>query len=407
MIFLDVRLGTDNGLEYIPQLLADSPWARLIVITAYASIDTAVEAMKLGATDYLPKPFEHKQLLLLTRKVAERQQLERRIISLQRALGAMDPEWDLPTSNPVWREQLELARRIAETNVAVLISGEPGSGRGRLGRAIHEWSHRAAGPFVSLSMRAESHDELEAELFGSEGAVGAVPASHGGTLMLEDLAELPVRLQPRVLALLRDKEFERADTGQRRPIDVRLIALVDPSLEDAVEAGRFRADLLAALNVVRIDVPPLRHRHEDVPLLAERYLAHFARQHRRSIAGFTRDAAYVLRSHDWPGNARELRNVVERAVLVCTADLVDLKHLPADLVNAAGAREAGNHSTGYAIGDLVPLALVEEMHIRRVLEVAGTTRRAAAILGINASTIFRRLRRLEPDNDVSDHDPPQ
>jgi two-component system, NtrC family, response regulator AlgB len=395
LIFLDVRLGNDNGLDYIPTLLQDNPWVRIIVITAYASIATAVEAMKLGASDYLPKPFEHAQLLLLTRKVAERRQLERKMEALQRTLGSMDPEWDFPTSSPVWQGALEMARRVATSNVAVLIRGEAGTGRGRLARAIHQWSLRCHGPFVSISLQGHSPHDAAAELFGGgpehEGRVGAVAMCHGGTLLLEEVGTLPLSLQLALVALLRDKEFERPEAPTRRPIDVRIIATTDADLERAVEAGKFRDDLHAVLNVIRIDVPPLRERTEDVPLLAGRHLAHFAREHHRNIVAFTRDAMFLLKAHDWPGNVRELRNVVERAVLLCDGDQIGLKHLPAELISGRIAG-AGEPAAGHAIGDLVPLELVETEHIRRVLASAQTVRRAAAILEVDPSTVFRKLR---------------
>ncbi|MDB5328850.1 MAG: Two-component response regulator AlgB [Phycisphaerales bacterium] len=411
LIFLDVRLGNDNGLDYIPALLQDNPWVRIVVITAYASIQTAVEAMKLGASDYLPKPFEHAQLLLLTRKVAERRQLERKMDALQRTLGSMDPEWDFPTSSPVWQDALEVARRVAASNVAVLVRGEPGTGRGRLARAIHAWSGRPNGPFTSVSLRGRSSDEVEMEIFGDRaergGTVGgAVAMCHGGTLLLEEVGTLPLNLQPALVALLRDKEFERPDALDRRPIDVRVIATSDSDLEPLVVSGKFRTDLHSALNVIRIDVPPLRERAEDVPMLAGRYLAHFAREHHRHIVAFTRDALFLLKAHDWPGNIRELRNVVERAVLVCDSDQIGLKHLPAELISGK-VTGSGEAVAGHAIGDLVPLKVIEEAHIRQVLVAARTTRRAAAILEIDPSTLFRKLKGYRYDEEPAGDKPSQ
>ncbi len=395
LIFLDVRLGNDNGLDYIPTLLRDNPWARIVVITASASIATAVEAMKLGASDYLPKPFEQAHLLLLTRKVAERRDLERRMEALQRTLGSMDPEWDLPTLSPSWRGGLELARRVAASNAAILIRGEPGTGRGRLARAIHAWSPRSAGPFMAVPLQDRSAEETEVELFGGGPEPGervsAVAMCHGGSLLLEEVGTLPLRLQPALLALMRDKQFARTNDAHVRPVDVRIIATTDTDIECLVAAERFRADLAASLNVIRIDVPPLRERAPDVPPLAGRYLAHFAREHHRHIVGFTRDAMYLLEAHRWPGNVRELRNVVERAVLTCDDEMIGLNHLPVELLNDK-AGPSGEPKPGYAIGDLVPLEVVEQAHIRRVVASVGTVRRAAAILKVNPSTIFRKLK---------------
>jgi NtrC-family two-component system response regulator AlgB len=403
LIFLDVRLGTQNGLDYIKTLLSENPWVRIVVINAYASIETAVEAIKLGASDYLPKPFEPAQLTLLTKKVAEHRMLERKFEALQRVFGSMDPEADFPTSSPVWRESVEFARRIAAANSPVLIRGESGTGRGRLARAIHEWSPRSGGPFVSISYEGRSVDELELELFGagpeSLGKIGAVAMCHGGTLLLEEISNIPMRLQPRLLSLLREKEFERQDQLVRRAVDVRIIATTSVDLAMAVEAGKFRQDLLMAINVFPVDVPALRERREDIPLLAERYLAHLAREHHRPITGFNRDAAFVLRTHKWPGNVRELRNVIERAILICDSDQIRLDHLPPDLANN-GLKEGDGPVASYEVGDLVPLEVIEQAHIRKVLASTKTIRRAAAVLGVNASALCRKMKRLESETKV-------
>ncbi len=400
IIFLDVRLGTQNGLDYIQSLLEENPWARIIVITAYASIDTAVEAMKRGAADYLPKPFEPAQLTLLTQKVAERRLLERKFDALQKTLGSMDAEADFPTSSPIYRESIEFARRIATANSPVLIRGEAGTGRGRLARAIHEWSNRAQGPFASISFEGQSVDSMEAELFGAgpdaEGTVGGIAFCHGGTLLLDEISNVPMRLQHKLLAVIRDREYERQDQFVRRPADVRIIATTSDDLRHAVDLGKFRPDLLLALNVAQVDIPALRERPEDVLLLADRYLAHLSREHHKPIAGFTRDATFLLKTHLWPGNTRELRNVVERAVLACDSQYIGLEHLPADLKNAAAKSKAAGNS-GYQVGDLVPLDVIEEAHIQRVLASAKTIRRAAAVLGVNASALCRRLKRMKTE----------
>jgi two-component system, NtrC family, response regulator AlgB len=400
LIFLDVRLGTQNGLDFIKPLLEENPWARIVVITAYASIETAVEAMKRGASDYLAKPFEPAQLTLLTQKVAERRLLERRVDALQKTLGALDPEADFPTSSPIWRESIEFARRVATANSPILIRGEAGTGRGRLARAIHEWSPRAQGPFASVTFDGQTVDALEIELFGAGGEIGgkigAVAFSHGGTLLLDEISNMPMRLQHKLLAVIRDKEFERQDEFARRPVDVRIVATTQADLRRAVEQGRFRADLLLALNGVQVDIPAMRERPEDILLLADRYLAFLSREHHKSISGFSRDVTFVLKIHQWPGNSRELRNVVERAVLASDSDIVGLEHLPADLINATATKRE-TAVGAYQVGDLVPLELIEEAHIRQVLASAKTLRRAAAVLGVNASALCRRLKRMNAE----------
>jgi NtrC-family two-component system response regulator AlgB len=381
LIFLDLRLGLQNGLDFIPQLLSQNPWTRIIVITAYASVETAVEAMKRGASDYLPKPFEAAQVLHVTQKVAERRQLERKVEALQAAVGAMDADAELSSVDPVMVASLELARRVAKSQATLLISGEIGTGKGKLAQAIHVWSDRANQPFAAITCRTDSVDALEAELFG---VTGAVEFCDGGTVVLEEINELPMRLQPRILRLLKDREFERQDETTRRKINVRIIATTSVDLQAAVDKGLFRADLLLALNVVQIDIPPLRHRPTDLPPLAERYLAFFTGKNHRNILGFTPEAMHVLNSHRWPGNIRELRNLIERAVLLCNGEYVTVDHLPPNLLNT---------SSNVQIGDLVPLSVVQELHIRRVVGSARSLRQAAVILGIDAGTVVRRMKR--------------
>jgi NtrC-family two-component system response regulator AlgB len=391
LIFLDLRLGMDNGLDFIPRLIQENPWAKIIVITAYASVDTAVQAMKRGATDYLPKPFEPAQVQLVTQKVAERRLLELKIQTLQSTLGEMDPELDFPTADPVMRQTIDLARQVSSSNISVLIRGEIGTGKARLARAIHALSSRAAAPFSAVSCQAISSDALEAELFGlsSPGTIyleksGRVAFCDGGTLLLDEIGEIPMRLQPKILRLVRDKEFERLDDFTRRTANVRVLATTTSDLSAAATRGNFRTDLLLALDVVEITVPPLRQRQGDISLLAERYLAYFGRENHRPIAGFTADASFALAKHTWPGNVRELRNVIERAVLLCNEDRINVKHLPPNL---------NESSPNYNVGDLVDLQTISELHIQRVIDASRSVRRAASILGIDPATLYRRMKR--------------
>ncbi len=391
LIFLDLRLGLDNGLDFIPRLVQENPWAKVIVITAYASVDTAVEAMKRGATDYLAKPFEPAQVLLVTQKVAERRRLELKIETLQAALGEVDPQSDFVTIDPIFRQTLEIARQVATSNVSVLIRGEIGTGKTWLARAIHNWSNRAAAPFAQVSCQAISSDALEAELFDRSPTDAVLPEKSGrvafcdgGTLLLSEVGEMPMRLQPKVLRLIRDKDYERQDDYTRRTADVRLIASTAANLQAAVHRGTFRADLLLALDVIELIIPPLRQRPDDIPRLAEGHLAFFGRKNHRQIAGFTTDALHTLQRHLWPGNVLELRNVIERAVLLCGGDQIDVGHLPPNLANS---------EQNYNVGDLVDLHTIEELHIRRVIAASRSVRRAASILGIDPATLYRRIKR--------------
>jgi NtrC-family two-component system response regulator AlgB len=404
LIFLDLRLGTDNGLDLIGPLLAENPWAKIVVITAYASVDTAVEAMKRGASDYLPKPFTPTQVELLTNKVAQQRQIELQLEALQQAMGRSEPEADFPTGEPAMRAALDLARRVAATNVAILIRGEVGTGRERLARAIHVWSGRGAGPFATANCQTNNPEELEAELYGgapARGAAveavnsGAAPATspsasggrvafcEGGTLLLKEVAEMPLSLQPKLVRLLRDHEYERQGEFTPRRADVRVIATSSVDLHAAAREGVVRPDLAAALDVLAIDLPPLRERPNDIPLLAARYLAHFAKAHARPPTRFSNDAMDALKRHSYPGNSLELRNLVERAVLICRGDQIELQNLPPNLLN----------SDAYHVGDLVPLEKITDLHIQQVLASTRSFESAASVLGINSITLWRRRKR--------------
>jgi NtrC-family two-component system response regulator AlgB len=392
LVFLDVRLGTANGLDLIPRILAESPWAKVVVITAYASAETAIAAMDRGAADYLPKPFTPAQVQLVTRKAVEQRQLELRLGSMERTADAPDGAEDFTTTSSDMRQALDLARRLAPSDVTLLVRGEPGVGKSRLARAIHAWSGRTPDAFAEVSCRTESAEALEADLFGlsARDLPAAPPAQRGciamcggGTLVLDEISATPAAVQPKLVRLLHDREYERVNDFVARRADLRVVATTTRDLEHEAASGALRADLLLAVNIVQIDLPPLRRRPEDVRLLAERFRSAAARKARRTIGGFAPEAMDALVRHSWPGNLRELRDVVERAVLQCETNTIGLEHLPPALV-IPDAPDADK---------LLPLQTVEEMHIRRVLASAQSIEAAAAVLGIDPATLWRRRKR--------------
>jgi NtrC-family two-component system response regulator AlgB len=390
MAFVDLRLGAADGLDLIPALLAVSPWLKIVVITAYASIDSAVEAIRRGATDYLPKPFTPAQIRIAVRKVAEVRALENKIASLSEDLRRAAPDADFESASPAMRRAIETARQVAGTDVAILLRGESGTGKTVLARAIHGWSRRAKKPLGIVSCPTLSPELLESELFGHirgaftgalRDAPGRFAACEGGTLFLDEIGDLPLSLQPKLLRVLQDGEYERVGDPVTRRADVRIVAATHIDLDAAVREGRFREDLLYRLDVIRIDLPPLRERPEDIPAIADRLLAYYGRLHHRRFLGFTDEAAGRLSIHSWPGNLRELRNVIERASILCTADRVGVEALPDRL-------EGGEPPP--RVGGRFSLEQVEEEHIRRILATAKSLQEAAEMLGIDQATLWRR-----------------
>ncbi len=393
LAFVDLRLGTADGLDLIPSLLAQTPWLKIIIITAYASIDTAVEAMRRGATDYIPKPFTPAQVKLAVHKVFEMRTLEQRVASLQEDLGRLNPEADFSTTSAAMQRVINLSRQVASTEATLLLRGESGTGKTVLARAIHQWSHRAHKPICIVSCPAFSPELLESELFGHvkgafTGAVrdnpGRIATCEGGTLLLDEIGDLPANLQPKLLRFLQDREFEKVGDYATRKADVRIIAATNRDLDKAVKEGSFREDLFFRLNVIQIEIPPLRERPEDVAVLAERLLTFFGQTRHHLFLGFTQEALQALRQYHWPGNLRELRNVVERAAILGQTDKVGIECLPENLLPS---------DSGARLGDRVPLEKIGEEHIRRVLATTKSLQEAADILGIDQATLWRRRKK--------------
>jgi len=282
---------------------------------------------------------------------------------------------------------------VSPSDATILLRGESGTGKTVLGRAIHSWSHRAGKPIGIVSCPSFSSELLESELFGHikgafTGAVrdnpGRIAACEGGTLLLDEIGDLPLTLQPKLLRFLQDKEYERVGDYTTRKANVRIITATNVDIEKAVKDGRFREDLFYRLNVIQIEIPPLRERPDDIPGLAERLLAFYGRNNHRSFTGFTEEALQALRDHYWPGNVRELSNVIERAAILCQADRVGLECLPANLLPSDSSSN---------IGDPITLEKIEEQHIRRILATTKSLQEAADILGIDQATLWRRRKK--------------
>jgi NtrC-family two-component system response regulator AlgB len=394
LAFVDLKLADESGLDLIPRLLVARPGLDVVVITAYATIETAVEAMRRGAWDYLAKPFTPLQVRRLVERAAESRTLLRRVADLEGQLATAVPELELGTRSPALQSAIDMIQRAGLSDSAVLLRGESGTGKGVLARFLHARSPRAQGPFVVVHAPTLSEELLASELFGHAkgaftGAVrdqpGKVEAADGGTLFLDEIAEIAPSLQAKLLRFLQDREFERVGETRTRKADVRVVSATHRDLDEDVRSGRFREDLLYRLNVIEVTVPPLRERADDILPLARHFLAFFARQAAKPVPELSSDSEAALRRYEWPGNVRELRNAMERAVVLLQGRVVEPSLLPRKLAESAPPAPA--------VGADVRLDQLEREHIERVLARTASLEEAARVLGIDASTLWRKRKR--------------
>ena len=398
LAFLDLRLGGTNGLDVLPRLLAVRAELRIVVITAFATFETAVEAIKRGAADYLPKPFTPAQIRNAVEQAARRSAIEARVAQLEGTLAAEVPDIDEETASPRMHEVLDVLGRAAASDASILLRGESGTGKGVLARAVHARSRRSNRPFVTVNCPTLSNELLASELFGHAkgsftGAVrdqpGRVEAAEGGTLFLDEIGEISPGLQAKLLRFLQDRCFERVGETRTRTADVRVIAATNRDIEKDVAEGRFREDLWFRLDVIDVQLPPLRERPEDTLRLARRFLAFFARAAGRAAPELGADAAAALSAYAWPGNVRELRNVMERAVILWPGRVVGIEALP--------ERIAAHPVATPRLGGDFTLEQIEREHIRRITERSPTLEDAARMLGIDSSTLWRKRRKFEDE----------
>jgi len=397
--FLDLKLNGENGLDLLSELLKASPQLDIVVFTAFASIDTAVEAMRRGAADYIPKPFTPEQIRQVLAKLIKARKLRGRVAELEYRLSTDSPAADLSTGEPEVQKVFDLAFKAAATPATILILGESGTGKGVLARAIHDNGSQRESAFVTVSCPSLSRELLESELFGHvkgafTGAIGdtwgKVAAADGGTLFLDEIGELPVEIQPKLLRLLQEKEYERVGESKVRRANVRIIAATNRNLEQAVQEGRFREDLFYRLNVITLQMPSLRMRREDLRKMAGNYLRFFAAQCGKKLDKFSPDAERAMLNYGWPGNLRELRNVVERAVIVAVGGQIESDDLPDKLRQLP----AQTGSSDCKAGTPVSLAELEEAHIREIIARSSTMEEAAQVLGIDPATLYRKRKRI-------------
>ena len=424
LVFLDVRMPGLDGLTALERIRDLRPDVYVIVMTAHGSMDTAIKAMQRGAYDYLNKPFDLDEVLLLSERALAASRLTQEVARLRTGLAEVREFSALIGRHPRMQDVYKTIGRIAGTDVTVLLRGESGTGKELVARAIHHYSRRSGRPFVAVSCAAIPGTLLESEMFGHErGAftdakerrLGKFELAHGGTLYLDEIGDMPVDLQTKLLRALQERTIERVGGHESIAIDVRVLAATNRDLEALMKEGRFREDLYYRLNVVTVNLPPLRERRRDIPLLVEHFLAkHVEELGERGVAP---EALDRLVGYDWPGNVRELENVVQRAMVMATAGVILPEHLPIGPVSAAaslavdatleeiierklmecvrGLRERSSAN----LYDLV-VGLVEKPLLRAVLrETSGNQVRAAQILGINRNTLRKKLTEhgMDPD----------
>ena len=396
LAFLDLRLGTERGEELIPKLLALGPSLPIVVFTAYATIETAVDTLRRGAWDYLPKPYTPDQIRQIVSRARERRGLAREVADLESRLARAQPALDTSSASPPMRQVYDLIARAAKTDAQVLFRGETGTGKTALARLLHDEGARRDRPFGVVNCPTLSADLLASELFGHArgaftGAVkdqpGRVDAADGGTLFLDEIGEMPVALQAKLLRFLQDKQYERVGETETRTADVRIISATNRDIEADIQAGHFREDLFYRLNVIEIRVPALRERPEDILRLARRFLAFFAASLGRPVPELSKEAEAMMVSYRWPGNVRELRNAIERALILWPADVISREAFPDRVASLFPVRPF--------VGGDFSLDDIEREHILRVTGRTGTLEEAAEILKIDTSTLWRKRKRYE------------
>ncbi|MBI0474847.1 sigma-54-dependent Fis family transcriptional regulator [Sphingomonas sp. MA1305] len=400
LVLLDVWLQGSrlDGLDLLDEIKRRDPSIPVLVISGHGNLDTAVAAIRRGASDFIEKPFEAERLLLLVARATETERLRREVASLRASAGR---ENDLTGSSGAINTVRATLKRVAATGSRVLIMGPAGVGKEVAARLLHGWSNRAQAPFVIVSAARMTPERVEEELFGVEEGgdlvrTGLLEQAHGGTLFLDEIADMPVATQARILRVLTDQSFSRIGGTRTVKVDVRVVTATSRDLTDEIAAGRFREDLYYRLNVVPVSIPALSERREDIPALVEHFIAHYANERRVPTPEIAADAMVALQSYDWPGNVRQLRNVVERTIILAPGDRIgriDLDLLPAEVLGEQGDIGGGGAIMG------APLREARETFEREYLRVqirrfSGNISRTASFIGMERSALHRKLKLL-------------
>ena len=399
LVLTDLKLPGINGLEFLQSVKRQNATLPVVVMTAFGSVETAVEAMKAGASDYVLKPFSLAEMRLVIHKELDVRNLREENRSLREALGKKYSHPNVVARSPKMQEVLATVERVAPTNATVLLGGESGVGKDLIARAIHEKSKRATGPFLKINSTAIPENLLESELFGFEkgaftGAVASKPGkfelADKGTLFLDEIGDVPPAIQVKLLRVLQEREFERLGGTKTIKVDVRLVAATNRDLREALEQRTFREDLYYRLNVVPIDIAPLRERKEDIPDLVNLFISRFAGDSGKIIEGITPEAMQMLVSYHWPGNVRELQNVIERACALSKGLMLE----GADIHLDVRASKTGNGAAGF-LPDGMTLEQWEDEMVKEALRRAnGNKSQAARLLGLSRNALRYRLSKI-------------
>ncbi len=402
LVLLDYKLPDGNGLEFIPTIHQDCPTAVIVVMTAFGSEDLAMQAIKTGAYDYFTKPFKLETMEVVILRALERSRLLKELKRLREERES-EVRWENIIGNsPVMREIYRVLKRIEDTDITVLITGESGTGKELIAEAIHRHSRRRDKPFVKLNCVAIPEGLLESELFGHErgaftGAtqrkLGKFELAHGGTIFLDEIGDMTPATQAKVLRVLQDKVIERVGGSEPMRVDVRIIAATNKDLIKAVKKGEFREDLYFRLNVMAIHLPPLRKRNEDIPLLVDHFIQKANKRHNRHVVGLTREAMGYFLSYYWPGNVREMENLIERLVVMSEGEWIDVEALPRFMKLTDIPREVSGEKPLPETLDEIERGLI----IEALRKSAGIQAKAAKRLGISERSLWHRVKKLGID----------
>jgi len=408
VVLTDINMRDMSGLELCQKATEAHPELPVIVITAFGSMETAVQAIRAGAYDFITKPFDIDVVAIAIERAVKHGVLTREVQRLQRAVDESRRFDELLGASAAMKEVYDLLERVGESESTVLVSGESGTGKELVARALHRRSKRSAGPFVAINCAAMPEQLLESELFGhTKGAFtdarnarpGLFVQAKGGTIFLDEIGDMPVGLQPKLLRALQERTVRPVGGDTETPIDVRVVAASNRDLETAIEERKFREDLYYRINVIHVELPPLRARGADVLLLATHYLQHFAAQSQKDVHSLDAEAAEKLSAYAWPGNVRELANCMERAVALTRNESIGVADLP---------EKIRSYRTSHVLvaatdpSELVPMEEVEKRYILRVLEaVGGNKTLAAQVLGLDRKTLYRKLDRYGSERSTS------